>query len=388
MEKRAGLTPSGNMKSSKGKTPLNGGPAKSRRPGGQGSKKQRERDPVVKDSELYICPVCEEVIRDATETTEGQASVFCSGVCSTWLHRQCAGLSVQAFRLLDQSVEPYFCPNCKISSQNAEIGNLKREIMDLRSMLTNLEAKIDSSSQAISSTRPVSSTDVESIPLSYADVLKSTLSASAPQQQKVNDRKYNIVLYGINESPEGTRRHDRDTNDYQSVVDVVRATDSSLGHNSVRDCFRLGRYSKANNRPILVKFACARSVTSVLSNRKNLSKSQKYSKVSIKKDMSKKERQEESLLLKERLTLINPGTLRRDIKIRGNRLLVKNRVVGSVINSKYVADSSDSPPARSPSDDTSHLSPQTITKSHGSPVINTTHTDDNPSCSDQSKASQ
>ena len=107
-----------------------------------GKTKKAKTRKFVKGSELYICPVCEEVIKDTPEKTEGQASVFCAGVCSTWLHKQCAGLSVEAFKHLEQSVEPYFCPNCKISSQNEEIGNLKREIMDLRSVLTNLVAKI------------------------------------------------------------------------------------------------------------------------------------------------------------------------------------------------------------------------------------------------------
>ena len=134
---------------------------------------------------------------------------------------------------------------------------------------------------------------------------------------------------------------------------MVHAVDNSLHHTLVRDCFRLGRYSKERNRPILVKFACARNVSNVLFNKKNLSQSIKYSKISIKQDMSKEERQKQSLLLKERRTLINSGILRKDIKIRGHPLLVKNKVVGSIIDSKYVAHSIDSTLFRSSSGETS-----------------------------------
>ncbi len=77
-----------------------------------------------RSSDSYICPICEEAIVDATKTTEGQASVFCVGKCCTWLHRQCAALSVQAFNLLNKSDVPYLCPNCKLDSQKSEIDDL------------------------------------------------------------------------------------------------------------------------------------------------------------------------------------------------------------------------------------------------------------------------
>lgn len=100
----------------------------------------------------------------------------------------------------------------------------------------------------------------------------------------------------------------REAQDLESVVNVIKVMDNSLDEQSVRDCFRLGKYSKEKQRPILVKFACARNVTSILSNRRNLAGSEKYKKIYLKRDMTKLERQEESLLLKERSVLISSGT--------------------------------------------------------------------------------
>ena len=348
---------------------------------------------------------------DATETSQGQASVFCVGNCSTWLHRQCASLRVQAFNLLDKSDEPYLCPNCKLDSQKSEIDNLKS---DLKSVLTDLGAKFVSSNYApdttpstnveSSSLNTTPSTNVESSslnPMSYADLLKSTIASASQhvQQLSVNstkERKFNIVLYGIDECPEGTRKHDRVTQDHKSVVDVITVLDSSLDQHSVRDCFRLGKYSKENHRPrpVLVKLACAQNVTSLLSNRKKLSESQEYNKISIKRDMSKQERQEESLLLKERFAFISAGTHRRDIKIRRNQLLVKNRVVGSVINLEFVADPSSSSHQSHPcpTDEASLPSQHTVTQSSNSltafsltqPQIISHTTTENPSPSHHS----
>ena len=52
--------------------------------------------------------------------------------------------------------------------------------------------------------------------------------------------------------------------------------------------------------------------------------------------MSKQERQNERLLLKERYQLIEAGTSRKDLRIRGYKLLVKNEVYGSVVENKFV----------------------------------------------------
>ena len=75
-----------------------------------------------------------------------------------------------------------------------------------------------------------------------------------------------------------------------------------------------------------MKFIKSADAASVLSQRGSLSNST----VSIKPDMSKMERKRESLLLKERWSLIQSGVPRMDIKIRGSRLLVKNKLHGCI----------------------------------------------------------
>ena len=57
--------------------------------------------------------------------------------------------------------------------------------------------------------------------------------------------------------------------------------------------------------------------------------------------MSAEERRVESVLLKERRSLISNGTSRKLIKIRGNRLFVSNQLSGQVINEKFVPISQD-----------------------------------------------
>ena len=75
-----------------------------------------------------------------------------------------------------------------------------------------------------------------------------------------------------------------------------------------------------------MKFIRAADVSTVLSKRGSL----RNSLVSIKPDMSPLERKCESLLLKERWSLIQSGIPRPAIRIRGSHLLVRNKLHGQI----------------------------------------------------------
>ena len=62
----------------------------------------------------------------------------------------------------------------------------------------------------------------------------------------------------------------------------------------------------------------------------------------IKPDLTPEERQRDSILLKERWTLIQSGVPRNSIRIRDSRLFVKNKLFGHVDHSKFQF-SSDNP---------------------------------------------
>ena len=44
-------------------------------------------------SECITCHICEDPILEPTDHFEGQDAVFCEGICNSWLHRKCVGLS-------------------------------------------------------------------------------------------------------------------------------------------------------------------------------------------------------------------------------------------------------------------------------------------------------
>ena len=60
--------------------------------------------------------------------------------------------------------------------------------------------------------------------------------------KKDPERKFNIVVYGINECSKGTPRHRRLQSDLSSVVSVLSKLDNNIQPQSIKDCYRLGKF--------------------------------------------------------------------------------------------------------------------------------------------------
>ena len=121
--------------------------------------------------------------------------------------------------------------------------------------------------------------------------------------------------------------------DLTSVVTIFSALDSSIQPQSIRDCFRLGKFSPdaSRPRPILVKFVRIADVTSIFTKKSSLA-----SPFSVKPDMSRAQRLQESILMQERWRLIQSGLSRKSIRVRGDSLYVNHELHGRVLNSKFV----------------------------------------------------
>ena len=102
---------------------------------------------------------------------------------------------------------------------------------------------------------------------------------------------------------------------------------------SVHDCYKLGHFNEGSKRPVLVKWSRACAVTLILSSRAKLAD---LPGIRIKPDHPKSERSIESLLLKERQSLINSGTHSRVLKIRGSTLYVNGKKFAVVTEGKYL----------------------------------------------------
>lgn len=275
-----------------------------------------------------LCPICDEAILDAVGSKPGEDSVQCDGICATWLHRRCAGLSKVAFDIICKSADPFYCPQCKLGKQDLELKSLRDLINNLSSHLSLVADELASLKAGVIG-KP--GTDKGSVAASVTGVSsQASPSTTSPRDSSSRDRKFNLIIHGVQEPCKGTPKHQRVMKDFADVCELLSKLVTNISADSIRDSYRLGKYKPERNRPIMVKFVRCHDVIAILSSKSKLSA---QSGVSIKPDLTPQERQSESLLLKERRALINSGVDRKAIKIRGNALFVNLEKHGSVINS-------------------------------------------------------
>ena len=145
------------------------------------------------------------------------------------------------------------------------------------------------------------------------------------------DRKFNLVFYGIEESPSNTARSERLKAELSGILGIINNIVSKIDTNSIKDYHRLGKYNpnRSKPRPILVKFLRSADVTSILFEKSNLA-----SPFSIKIDMTVEEKKIEGLLLKERWELLQKGIDRSQIKIRQSNLYINDKLHARVLDAK------------------------------------------------------
>ena len=201
----------------------------------------------------------------------------------------CASVSEQAFKELSaEDAEPFICFCCFKTKKEKQIDTLQTTVESLKADIESLKA---ASRSTVTST--VSYSDAVS-----ADRLLPTLSSMNADPRQVagekslssvlpsSDKKFNVVLYGVGECPSGLSKSARFELDLSNAAKVLSSINNSIGPNSVKDCFRLGKYSPGSSRPrpILVKFIRISDVTNTLS-KSNLSHP-----YTIKPDMSREQR--------------------------------------------------------------------------------------------------
>ena len=270
----------------------------------------------MSENKINKCLVCKDVILEANENEEGHEAVFCEGDCQGWIHRKCASLTLAAFDNLSESI---LCSHCTLK----EIRTLKDTIKELSNKLAEHEGtQITSQAKAV--------------PMINQNSTDLSRDLSGSKKVPLSDKKMNVVMYGLAENPLNTSRQDRLRKDFDSVLSALKNLEKPIDANSIKYCYRLGKYNAQADkpRPVLVKFLRYKDVSNILGNKSKLSPL-----VFVKPDLTAEERAMESLLLKERRILIDKGVSRQHIKIRNQSLIVLNKVHAKIQNSQLVIES-------------------------------------------------
>ena len=318
-------------------------------------KKKPQSSTSSSSSSKQLCCVCCQPIAVGKDE-----SLFSGGDCQQSLHRYCAGVSLNGYKEMKGNGYPFCCFSCSEKRNKRDIATLKCTVELLKQEISELKSSLTQVQSASTNEPKVCGTYSQP---SYASATASGESTSATtavyQKPEVVttkeryhlDKKFNVVIYGIKECQKGTSKHERFQSDLISVVSVLTGLDNSIQSHSVKDIYRLGKFSQHLRcpRPLLVKLIRVADVSSVLSKRGLLSHP-----VFIKPDLTPEEGERDSVLLKERWSLIQSGVDRRDIRIRDSRLYVKNKLYGHVNKSEFQY-SPDYPTFIHPSQATTHV---------------------------------
>ena len=172
---------------------------------------------------------------------------------------------------------------CELKCLQVEIGMLKEQI----------------SSYGNSSQHNINSSPTEQeCPRSIKSQSQLQTNSQRPFITNAN-RKYNIIVYGIQESSPGLSLTVRAEQNLQKAIDVLSiANPDTFSSDYISDCHRLGKFSKdsTRSRPLIVKFMRTSDVIQILSNRRNIP-----SPYYVKPDRSPETRAQEAVLSSIRL---------------------------------------------------------------------------------------
>jgi len=109
-----------------------------------------------------------------------------------------------------------------LANQNREISKLKNILRDLNASIVSLTETINSLQSSTKSVKQSSTTEQEA---SDTTKVVSTSRKASIQDSFLQDHKFNVVIYGIDECNKGTPRHERSDHDLSSITQIITKAD-------------------------------------------------------------------------------------------------------------------------------------------------------------------
>lgn len=186
-----------------------------------------------------MCPVCDEKIIDvATKSQKVQDSIFCDGDCLSWLHRRCGELSKKRFLSMSKSQDPFCCPLCWLSNMEGKVADLMKEIQLLKAGNADTPSRDQTRSYASVASIKLPHQESAEDPGPEIGVQDTTPS---DLHDTPSDRKFNVVVFGVDECVQGTARYACLNEDLGKVVSVLQKVHGDVKQDYIKDLIRLGK---------------------------------------------------------------------------------------------------------------------------------------------------
>ena len=242
------------------------------------------------------CVYCQETtgVRNANK---GSGGALQCGVCKNWAHYECTKLSEDAIKSLAMLIaegvvdKPYRCVACKgaLSQFKANYNELKAVLSQVQNNLKETDTRV----QVLEDSKATSSARMDRMEATVKGMQQNSTSGSEVFEELAERerRATNIIIHQVEESSSNDKktREDRDMGGLLQLFKEIKV-DTTL--DDVKLIRREGEKKEGESRPLKVVFRKKEDRDRVLANAFNLVKSREevWRKVSLKADLTKKQR--------------------------------------------------------------------------------------------------
>ena len=242
------------------------------------------------------CVYCQETtgVRNASK---GSGGALQCGVCKNWAHYECTKLSEDAIKsfamLIDLGVadKPYRCMACKgaISQFQANYNELKTVVAQIQTGLKETDNRV----LVVEDKQATSTARMDRMEATVKDIQQnSNSSTDVFEELAERDRRAtNIIIHDVQECSSQDRKV-REERDMGGLLQLFKEIEVDITLDQVKLVRREGEKKEGLSRPLKVVFRRKEDRDTVLSNAFKLAKAKEYmwQKVSIKADLTKKQR--------------------------------------------------------------------------------------------------
>ena len=248
------------------------------------------------DKQKYYCLGCKEAFK------RKDTCVMCQ-VCEEYTHPDCSGISKDLLKyLLDETNSgnciSWTCAHCKKVGLvlNNKVKALNKEFQEMKSTMQAMRNDHDKLEKEVVSVR----TDCEENRRNITSSTKSVKNDIFCEIREREERKLNVIFYGVPEAGDDVKGKERKVFDQEWVQDVAYAVKVNLKETDVKFIKRIGEKKDENPdpRPILIGLKDAQIKSDLVSNSRSL-KDGEFDGIHIVPDLTKQQREEEAELVKE-----------------------------------------------------------------------------------------
>ena len=259
---------------------------------------EREKELSEAEEEVEETPVTETCLRCEVTFKKNDKCVQCA-MCELWAHTKCTGLSNDSMKALSSKKKDegltWQCRSCLRYTQK-----FLATARQLETRLTSLEKKVEAVTVLETTVGDLQKeVQVMKENLATGPVNSSTSEDVFSELRDRELRKDNIIVQDLPESF-GNTGWERAENDTAHLTEVLWNIGVELHRSDIKFVTRVGKFQEERTRPLLVGIVEQRVRDAILCNAPKLNRLQEpMRQISIVKDLTKKQREEEANLAKE-----------------------------------------------------------------------------------------